>query len=50
MQIEPIISYRNIEPSEAVTTLVKRRISVLERLHDRITGCEVVLDAPQNAR
>ncbi|KFE33892.1 HPF/RaiA family ribosome-associated protein [Thioclava atlantica] len=50
MQIEPIISYRNIEPSEAVTTLVKRRISVLERLHDRITGCEVVLDAPQKRK
>ena len=30
--------------------LIRRRISVLERLHDRITGCEITLDAPQKRK
>ena len=47
MEIEPIISYRNMDPSPAVTEVIRRRIAVLERMHDRITGCEVTLDAPQ---
>lgn len=50
MQTKPIISYRNIEPSPVVSTLVNRRIAVLERLHDRITGCEVTLEAPQKRK
>ena len=50
MQIEPIISYRNIDPSPAVTEVILRRIAVLERLHNRITGCEVTLDAPQKRK
>ncbi len=47
MQIDPIISFRNVDPSPAVSELVNRRIAVLERISDRITGCEVVVDAPQ---
>lgn len=47
MQTDPIISYLNIDPSPAVTEVIRRRIAVLERIHDRITGCEVALDSPQ---
>ena len=50
MQIEPIISYRNIEPSAAVNTLVEKRVAVLERLHDRLIGCDVTLEAPQKRK
>lgn len=50
MQIEPIISYRNIEPSPDVDETIRRRISVLERIDNRITGCEVTLDAPQKRK
>lgn len=50
MQIAPIISYRNIDPSPAVSELVTRRIGVLERISNRITGCEVTLDAPQKRK
>ena len=50
MQIAPIISYRNIDPSPAVTELVNRRIGVLERISDRITGCDITLDAPQKRK
>ncbi|WP_103764073.1 MULTISPECIES: HPF/RaiA family ribosome-associated protein [Roseovarius] len=50
MQIDPIISYRNLDPSPAVSELVGRRITVLERISDRVTGCEVTLDAPQKRK
>ncbi|MBP0482188.1 HPF/RaiA family ribosome-associated protein [Sagittula salina] len=50
MQIEPILSWRNLDPSDAVAELVARRIAVLERLHPRITGCEVVLEADQKRK
>ena len=47
MQIDPIIAYRNIDHSPAVEALVRRRIEMLERRDDRITGCDVTLEAPQ---
>lgn len=50
MQVPPVISYRNIDPSPAVSEIVGRRIAVLERIDDRITGCEVTLDAPQKRK
>ena len=50
MQIEPTISYRNIDHSPAVDQLVQRRIAMLERRDDRITGCEVTLEAPQKKK
>ncbi len=50
MQIEPIISYHNLDHSPAVDDLVQERIAALERRYDRITGCEVMLDAPQKKK
>lgn len=50
MQIEPIISYHNLDPSPAVENLVHQRIKVLERRDDRITGCEVTMEAPQKLK
>ena len=50
MQEPPKISYHNLTPSPAVETLVHRRIKVLELRHDRITGCEVTMEAPQKRK
>jgi ribosomal subunit interface protein len=50
MQIEPIISYHNVDPSPAIETLMHRRIKMLERRDDRITGCDVTLEAPQKRK
>lgn len=50
MQIEPIISYHHVDPSPAVENLVHRRIKVLERRDDRLTGCEVTMEAPQKRK
>lgn len=50
MQIEPILSYHNIDRSPAVDDLVHRRIEMLEKRDDRITGCEVTMEAPQRRK
>jgi cold shock CspA family protein/ribosome-associated translation inhibitor RaiA len=50
MQTEPIIAYHHVDPSPAVEDLVLRRIKALERRDDRITGCEVTMEAPQKKK
>ena len=50
MQTEPIIAYRNLDPSPAIEALVSRRIAALEQRHHRITGCEVTMAAPQKRK
>ncbi len=50
MQTEPIISYRNVDSSPAVSAIVEKRIAGLERLGGRLTGCEVVIEAPQKRK
>ncbi len=47
MQTDPILSYHNIDASPAVESLIHRRIAMLQRRDDRITGCEVMMEAPQ---
>lgn len=50
MQTAPVITYRNLESSPAVAAVVSKRIAALERLSDRITGCAVILEAPQKRK
>jgi ribosome-associated translation inhibitor RaiA/cold shock CspA family protein len=50
MQIEPILSYHNIESSPAIDELVHRRIAMLESREARITGCDVTMEAPQKRK
>lgn len=46
MQTDLQITFRGINPTEAIDTYVRTRASKLERFFDRITGCHVVLDLP----
>ncbi|MCK6555836.1 HPF/RaiA family ribosome-associated protein [Candidatus Binatia bacterium] len=46
MQVPLQISFRNMEPSAAVEAKVRERAAKLDRFHDRITGCRVVVEAP----
>ena len=46
MQIDPQIRFRGMAPSPAVEAIVRERIDRLERFHDRITSCTVVIEAP----
>lgn len=50
MQSEPVISYRNVDSSPAVGAIVEKRIAALERLSGRLTGCDVVIEAPQKRK
>ncbi|SDJ07661.1 HPF/RaiA family ribosome-associated protein [Aliiruegeria lutimaris] len=50
MQTAPIISYHNLDSSPAIEALVKRRVEMLENLEDRMTACEVTIEAPQKRK
>ena len=40
------ITFRDFPSSEAVDARVREEVARLERLHDRITACRVVLESP----
>ena len=46
MQVELLITFRGMAPSEAVTAKIRERVAKLERFHDRIMACHVVVEAP----
>lgn len=46
MEIPPEISFRNVEPSERHREKILKEIDKLERFHDRITRCRVVVEMP----
>lgn len=50
MQIPLEISFRNMEPSDAIETHVREKAAKLEQFFDRITGCRIVLEAPHQHR
>lgn len=46
MQVSPRIRFRGMDPSQAVDDAVQKHIDRLARVHNRITSCEVVIEAP----
>jgi len=46
MSIPLQISFRNMGPSPAVEARIRKKAEKLERFHDRIIGCTVVVEAP----
>ena len=46
MQITPQIRFRGMEPSPSIEAVIAERIERLGRFHDRITSCNVVVEAP----
>lgn len=46
MAIEPEITFRNMEPSDAIREKVVERMAWLERHNNRITRLHVILEAP----
>ena len=40
------ITFRNMNPSDAVRVKVEERAEKLEKFHDHINGCHVVIEAP----
>jgi ribosomal subunit interface protein len=46
MHIPLQVSFRNMDPSPAVEARIREKAAKLERFHDRIIGCTVVVEAP----
>ena len=46
MQLPVQITYRNMEPSDAVTARIEAEAAKLGTFFDRITSCRVVVEAP----
>jgi len=46
MQIPLEINFRNMDPSPAVEARIREKAAKLERFHERIIGCTVVVEAP----
>ena len=46
MSIPLQISFRNMDPSPAVEERISEKAEKLERFHDRIVGCTLVVEAP----
>jgi ribosomal subunit interface protein len=44
MQLPLQITFRGMDPSEAVEAQIRERTERLDRFHDRITGCRVVVE------
>jgi ribosomal subunit interface protein len=45
MQTDVQITFRDMEPSEAVAARIRERVAKLEQFHRRITSCRVVVEA-----
>lgn len=48
MELASKVSFRGVEPSEAVEARVRERIARLPRIHERLDRCEVVVEAPHH--
>lgn len=46
MQTPLRITFRHLEPSPAVEARVREHVERLERFHQRITACQVIIEAP----
>ena len=44
------IRFRNMDPSPAVEARIREKAAKLERFHDRIIGCTVVVEAPHRSQ
>ena len=45
MQTDVQITFRNMDPSDAIAARIRDRVRKLEEFHDRITRCRVVVEA-----
>ncbi|NIR28932.1 MAG: ribosome-associated translation inhibitor RaiA [Gammaproteobacteria bacterium] len=46
MQLPLQITFRNMEPSEAVKIAIEEKAAKLEDFHDHITSCHVIVETP----
>jgi ribosomal subunit interface protein len=46
MQVPLQISFRNMDPSPAIETVVREKAAKLDRFFERIVSCDVTIEAP----
>ena len=46
MQITPEVTFRQMAPSPAVEARIQEHLTRLDRFHNRIMSCRVVVEAP----
>jgi len=46
MQIPPEITYRNVEKTPAIDSLITEKIAKLEQVCDRISSCKIAIEKP----
>lgn len=46
MQLPLQITFRGMDPSEAIESMIRERAARLERFHDRVVRCHVIVDVP----
>jgi ribosomal subunit interface protein len=46
MSMTPRVTFRNLDPSPALTDFIGERLTKLTDLHDTILSCEAVLESP----
>ncbi|RLB55834.1 MAG: RNA polymerase subunit sigma-54 [Deltaproteobacteria bacterium] len=46
MQLPLQITFRDMEPSEAISTAIRQKAEKLEAFHEHITSCHVVIETP----
>lgn len=44
MQVEPHITFRNMQPSDAVEAVIRERVTRLDRLFPNLTSCRVTIE------
>ncbi|WP_181707238.1 HPF/RaiA family ribosome-associated protein [Chthonobacter rhizosphaerae] len=49
MDVPLQIAFKNLESSEFLETLIRERVARLERYHDHIVGCRVLVEVPYRA-
>jgi ribosome-associated translation inhibitor RaiA len=46
MKLPVQITFRDMDSSPAIEQVVKEKVAELERVHDRITSCRVMIESP----
>lgn len=46
MQVPPEITFRNLEPSDAVKARIQEEVGKLEEIFDRVITCRVMVEVP----
>jgi len=49
MALEPLITFRHMDHDDALDATVRQKVAKLEKFFDRISKCEVMVEAPAAA-